>query len=814
MNDFWRWLFGIKQSPDLVEGGVWQLRCQALPEGGWAVAGVAAAIAAVALVWWLYRIEGRTIGPAMRSLMAVLRLVALTCVACMLVELVLVIVKKELVPSQLLVLIDDSESMGLKDPYADSDLAERTVRGMAEAGADNSVERLRQQTRSELARRAVSELAGPLSEDRQLAIYRFAGDLESIDGDKLAGLRAAGTTSALGDALKGALAAHRGQPLAGVLVVSDGQSNAGEDVRKVAEQAGRDGVTVHALAVGTEQGPSNARLVDLEISPVVFVRDPTEISVLFESRGLTGHSGIVTLDQRHDSGAWTELARDEVTFGQDAVLGRLTFKFTPEATGQYDFRARISDAGPELTDSDNALTKTVKVVRQRVRALLIAGSPAPEVQFLRNALLRDTALEFASWLQSAGEGYEHIGHRPIRRLPANLQELSQYDVVILFDPDVQALGANWSEMLQKFVGSAGGGLIFVAGELHSQQLLSGGEAAATGGVDRSWLRVLPVVSEPGLYQSTADVRLSSRESWTLELTPEGDSDPIFRFADQPSHNREVLASLPGMFWHCPVTRAKPAATVLAHHGDPRMRNSFGRHVLMATQRYGPGRTVFIGFDSTYRWRYLHEEYFDGFWARLIDRVGRSKALGGRYPFTLATDKSTYRPGDRVLLRADWIQSGDDASPASELRGEVEAPSGDPISIELEPQPNKEGSLETSFAVDQPGPYLVRVVPTVAATGGEETALRPATLSFRVEPRSQELDKATLDRALLEDMTRAAGGQVVTLADNRRIPEAFKIKRVERVLEYRDELWDAPVWFGLLVVVLTAEWLLRKRCRMA
>ncbi len=54
---------------------------------------------------------------------------------------------------------------------------------------------------------------------------------------------------------------------------------------------------------------------------------------------------------------------------------------------------------------------------------------------------------------------------------------------------------------------------------------------------------------------------------------------------------------------------------------------------MAMHRYGPGRTVFVAFDSTYRWRYLHEEYFDGFWARLIDRVGRGKALGGRYPFT-------------------------------------------------------------------------------------------------------------------------------------------------------------------------------------
>ena len=284
---------------------------------------------------------------------------------------------------------------------------------------------------------ALGEVSAALADERQLLIYRFAGDLEDLGPTGLEGLRAAGTATALGDALAAAPAANRGQPLAGMLVVSDGQSNSGEDARKVAEAAGRDGIVIQALAVGTEQGPSNARLVEIEASPVVFVRDPTEITVLYESRGLEGKSGAVQLEMRHDA-AWTLLGREDVVFAADAVLGRATFKFNPEATGQYEFRASIIDAGPELTDADNMAAKLVKVVRKRVRALLVAGYPAPEVQFLRNALLRDSAIEFASWLQSASEGYEQSGHRPLRRLPANLAELSQYDVVILFDPDMRA----------------------------------------------------------------------------------------------------------------------------------------------------------------------------------------------------------------------------------------------------------------------------------------------------------------------------------------------------------------------------------------
>ena len=122
-----------------------------------------------------------------------------------------------------------------------------------------------------------------------------------------------------------------------------------------------------------------------------------------------------------------------------------------------------------------------------------------------------------------------------------------------------------------------------------------------------------------------------RSTYALELTPEGRGDPIFEFHPDPIRNRAILTSLPGMYWSFPVTRARPGATVLARHGDPRMQNQYGRHVLLASQLYGPGRTVFIGFDSTYRWRYLSEDYFDGFWARLIDRVGPEQGAGRPVP---------------------------------------------------------------------------------------------------------------------------------------------------------------------------------------
>jgi hypothetical protein len=803
---------GLKQAPDWVSDGSWQIQFHSLPQGLWAVGAVTLALACVALVWYLYRGETSTVRLGMRSMLVLVRSLILACVAVMLLELVLVITKRESVASHLIVLVDSSESMGLNDPYHEDEALARfaTRLGYESPAAVCKPARL------ELAKRALADVLGELSRGREVSLYGFSHQSVRLEKDELAGVQPKGTETAIGDALTAALAEHRGQPIAGVLVISDGQSNAGEDPRKVAQRSGKQGVPIVALSVGSEQGPSNARVAAVEADPVVFVRDPTEVAVIVEGHGMRGRTGVVTLEKRQDAG-WSEVGRDEVTFDEDAASKRLTFKITPESVGEIELRARIGDFGAELTEADNFATHSMKIVRQQIRVLLVAGAPSPEVQFLRNALLRDAALEFACWLQTAGEGYEQMGTRPIRRLPNNRQELDHYDVVILFDPDMRALGPAWSDLLSQFVGTSGGGLVYVAGEMHSRNLFDGvasesGDAMAST-VNNLWLRTLPVVADPGLFKSNAEVSLSAREPWNLELTAEGSADSIFQFDADPGRNREILASLPGMYWHFPITRAKPGASVLARHGDPRMRNAFGRHVLLATHRYGPGRTAFLAFDSTYRWRYLHEEYFDGFWARVIDRMGRSKALGGRYPFNLSTDKAAYRTGERVIVHAKAVDAIDGAGAVADLRGEVELAGQSPTPLELESLTDQVGVAEAAFTANEAGVYSVRVLPGNIGDAGDP-AVRPATLSIRVEPSHSELDRPKLDRALLEDVARASGGSALALVDYEKVPAAFKVKQVSRLLEYRDELWDAPIVYCSLMALLTVEWILRKRSRMA
>jgi hypothetical protein len=813
MSSIGHWLLGIRRSSgEAALGESTRLELAAMPAGAAALVLVVLALVLAYMLWRLYRHERRELSRRRRALLVGLRLLVIGALAVILVEPVLVTSRTQTIRSHLPMIIDDSESMRFSDPYTDESRAAEVASALRlrSEGKSSPVERLRESPRLDLVKTALGPNLEKLGRGRELFIY----DLESASRTvgpsrtrRLGEITPNRGVSPLGDALRDVLALHRGRPVAGIVLVSDGRSNAGEDPLRAAEAAARQGIPVYVIAAGADEGPRNVRLAELEASTVVFARDPMTLGVVVEARGLKDAEGTILVEQRINGSDWEPVGDRRVALGEDGVLKRTTFRIVPKVVGDYEFRARVGDAGPELTQDDNVATAAVKVVRQQIRVLLIAGAPSPEVQFLHNALLRDQHLESAIWLQHADPGFRQGGDRPIQRLPRDADELGRYDALVLVDPDMRALGPQWPELITNFVGKDGGGLIFVPGELYSQQFFEADDSESEG---TRWTRLLPVVREPGLFRTEAQVRLSTQTTYLLELTPEGRGDPIFEFHPDPIRNRAILASLPGMYWSFPVTRARPGATVLARHGDPRMGNQHGRHVLLASQLYGPGRTVFLGFDSTYRWRYLSEDYFDGFWARLIDRVGRTKALGGRFPFQVHLGKLAYRVGDQVSVGVRFTEAAAVAE-ASGLAAELEVAGQPPEPIRFERAPDDAELLTATFPADKAGAYTLRITPATAAEAG--AAVRVSTTTFRVEPPRREVDEPALNRPLLNDLARVTKGRVFDFTGVDQLDDAIAMREVTQTLEDHEELWDAPLLYATIVLGLTAEWVLRKWFRM-
>ncbi len=256
------------------------------------------------------------------------------------------------------------------------------------AGGRSSVERLRETPRLDLVKNALEGNLEALAKGRELFLYDLEsaarpGSGESARKRTLDDIQPNRPISPLGDALHGVLAGHRGQPVAGLVIATDGRSNAGEEPLRAIEAAVRQNIPIY------RRSPPE-RLKGRGMCAWRRSRSARSSSYATRRhwRSWSRHAGCATPRRRSSSNSESmkatgrPSANQRVVLGEDGILKRTTFRITPKVVGQYEFRARVEDAGPELTQEDNVATAAVKVVRQQIRVLLdrrlaLAGGPVP-----------------------------------------------------------------------------------------------------------------------------------------------------------------------------------------------------------------------------------------------------------------------------------------------------------------------------------------------------------------------------------------------------------------------------------------------------
>ncbi|MBI3820539.1 MAG: hypothetical protein HY286_17750 [Planctomycetes bacterium] len=794
-------LFGI--APRGEGGGFSRIEFARVPERGDARLLWILLIAAVfAAIYFLYRRDAARLSKRKRNILLALRLLSAAVLAFIVAEPAIVFERAETRPSQIVVLLDASASMDLPDAAADV----KAPAKLAEILKYNSTGEFKQWTRAAAADRALQTfLAERLAEggERQVHIYPFCDRLYSDAGGAAASGASARQTTAIGTAIEQALAAKGAAPLAGILLLTDGNSNAGPDPTRGAAVAAASRIPVASIALGSK-GSRDAKIVEINVPEVVFSRDTININIVVDAGGGEDRNktpGRIRLEARADKAGFEVVGEKEIGNNNDRSIRTIEFPWRPEKPGEYELRATLDDGDAENLGARKQQNAAVRVVRPELRTLLIAGHPFPEVQFLTQTLVRDPGISVSCWIQGADADFLQKGDIHIQRLPESEAEIDEYDTVVLYDPDPAAWPANFPALLTHLVGERGGGLVYISGESETlrifERLVPGADAL---------LDLLPVVREAGTFVSKVEQSLHARDPWKLDITEAGLEDGMFRFKDEELNNQQLLKNLPGMYWHFPVTRAKPGAVVLARHGDPRMTNAHGRQVVVASQLFGPGRVLFFACDSMYRWRFIDEQVYDGFWARVLDRAGKLKRLGGIHPIVVTVEPMHEGADSSVRVQARFRFTNDQSTPLAALAAVVDAPDGSSAPLSLRAAADGSRVFDGIYKPTGAGNYLVRV--WASEEPKEKTGASMAR--FAIDADDREKVHTDVNRDVLEKIAKATGGKVYDLDHLSEAPSAFSLKSVTLVHQERREIWDAPVLIFLLFGALFLEWWLRKR----
>jgi hypothetical protein len=368
--------------------------------------------------------------------------------------------------------------------------------------------------------------------------------------------------------------------------------------------------------------------------------------------------------------------------------------------------------------------------------------------------------------------------------------LFKYDLVILGDVDPKIFTAMLQENLNKLVSDFGGGLVVLAGKRFMP-----------GGYRRTVLeKLLPVEFDPPTLESNQDP--VADKPIHLQLTAAGRANQMLRLSDKEEENVNLWRQLPPIYWVAKVSRPKPAAEVLLVDPDPAKESRFGKMPVMAAQQYGLGQVLFIGTDNLWRWRKnAGDFYYTALWGQIAQRISIQRLLGISKRTQLTTDRQNYLAGDRVTVYAR-LYSGVGFDPVQEpsVKGAFGLKNGQGSRPEviLRPIPEQPAMYRGEFIVPAAGAYNFWVE-------SDPTTL----LDFNATEPQFEFGETAMNEGLLRELATTTGGQFFREEDLYKLPDTIsaRTERVRSPLEV--ELWASPLYFLLLVGVVTVEWVLRK-----
>ncbi len=748
--------------------------------GGWAaVALLVLLFSACTAVLLLYRSEGRSgSSVAVRMRPAALRCAALLVLLGIAIDPRLVTDVLHRRPGQVVLLVDGSQSMSLRDDYPIAEDAARVARAVGLPPASSPAGH----SRRELLERAIigAELLKRLPGGSELKVVTFDEARPATD---------------VGRAIRDAIGGSQWPPAA-LVVCSDGQFNTGEPPEAVAAFARTVGVPIHTVAVGDPVTPPNVAVEAVQAPDDVFINDPFTVSGEVYSQGFDGQAVTVELVAAENG---TVIGSREMTAEPGGASTRVSFQHQLATPGRARLALRARAEGHEPLLQDNTREVMVRASDQRLAVLLISGEPTWGYRYLARLLERDRAVDVACWLQSADTNAVRDGDVVLDHLPT-AAELTRYDCIVLLDPSAEGLDQGWLTAAGELASRQGGGLLYGAGPQHTPALMRQPQAAALKAA-------LPVMFDPPSAELTLNALGAHQSSaWPVQIPAQASGHPLLSLLAEQSENTRLWASMPGVYWHYPAARPKPAASVLLRHGNPAMSGPDGAHILFAVQYTGSGRTAYLGFDSTWRWRRVGEEVYSRFWIRLVRHLAEGRLAGARNGFVRARGESG-TPGEPLEIEARLLTDAGQPVVASSVEVNASVEGGARLRITMQPRPGEPGWYSGRFTPSVQGWHVLRVQWPSAA--GPDPSMEGV---FRVESPRIEWQRTALDRTALRQLAEgSAGGQLFELDELNRLPETIPDRAVSWVSPGTPRSVLRNWWgFGLLVVLLAGEWTLRRR----
>ncbi len=683
-------------------------------------------------------------------------------------------------PNRIAVLIDDSKSMSLAESTQGPTRIERARRLIAASG-------------STLAK---------WEQDHKIDYYTFSDTLVATTPAALATDTAEGKSTMIRKALELVRGRYEGRDLAGIVLISDGAATGSFD-EDAGDGAVRDFLRSLDTRVHTVWAARDG-LKDLAVAKIMadefaFVRTVVRIEAVIHTTGLPAVQVPVTLST---DGQPLRQKFVDLPAGDHEVT--VTFEVTPPRVGRYVYEVSVPVVQGEAVTTNNARSFVVRVIRDKIRVLQVAGAPSWDVRALRQMLKSNPNVDLISFfILRTQDSVSLVPNDEMSLIPFPTRELFEqqlpsFDLIILQNFEYLPYGiGDYLENIRSYV-EGGGGLAMLGG---AQSFTSGGYYGTPVAA------ALPVE----LYGPFDAGPVLDTTQFQPQLTDAGQMHPVTSLRYSANDNLAAWRGLPPLEGVNLVAGAKPDATVLAVH--PRLRTKSGKPMpVIVAGEYGKGRSLAITTDTLWHYGFLAAAHagddgrqYTKLWENAMRWLIQDPDLRNLH---VDSDAVEYVPGAPVRVAVRLL--GRDYQPLA--NGEVTLAvtrGADPAKAEQVSTQKlvvgDDGTQTVDLGGLPPGVYRVSGKATIAGRQVDATDI------FLVRDGGTELDRPVGDPGTLEAIAKATRGEALGPVDELPARLEFDAPRIVRVDKRTDvELWSRPSLLILVVGLLGLEWLLRQR----
>ncbi len=652
-----------------------------------------------------------------------------------------------------------------------------------------------------------------------------------------------GRATALGSTLKTLGDRFQGRPLAGVLLLSDGNAT---DLPGGAVPDLRGLPPIYPVVIGKRDAVRDIAVQQVSVSQTSFEDAPVTLQADVSTAGYKGRPIIARLVDRNGKTVQEQQA-DARADGESLAF---RYQLKPELPGLSFYQVRVSTpaempppntpavaapgvpASEEATLANNSRVFAVDRGQGPFRVLYVSGRPNWEFKFLNRAVQIDEQVQLVGLIRvakrepkfdfrgRAGEtsnplfrGFGDQSPDEVQRydqpvlvrlntrdevelragFPRTPEELFGYHAVIVDDLEAEFFSPDQAQLLQKFVSERGGGFL----------MLGGMECFREGKYQRT-----PVGDMLPVYLDNEDVSAEPPGKVSFQLAREGWLQAWARLRDNEADERSRIDAMKPFEVINRVRGIKPGASVIATVRDEKG----GELPALAVQRFGRGRTAALMVGDIWRWGLkdaaAHAD-MDRAWRQLVRwLIADVPAKVQTTAEPIAADANgTIRI--QVRVRDEKFLPVDDATVTVEVEPVVfEGTSGagaTTIKLEAEPGLTEPGLYQVTYVPRQTGGY--RATATVKNPAGADLGRGEA--GWSTDLAAEEFRSLVPNMALLEDIARKTGGQVVPMAELSEFVSKLPELRAPVMETWSYPAWHTPLMFAFALACLLAEWGLRR-----